>query len=93
MYSESVNIYENFSASLQLVKRNRSLVPNSQMDAGWLLTIDQYLNLGVDWILTSVIQQMDEKPHYKYTHGDIYYFKRWYEIQNEDTKQRLKLYV
>ncbi len=48
------------------------VVPHFHMDAGWLLTIDEYFNLEVDWILTSVIQQMDEQPHYKFTHGDIY---------------------
>ncbi len=57
------------------------VVAHSHMDAGWLFTIDEYYDLGVNRILSSVIQQMDLKPHYKYTHGDIYYFKRWYEEQ------------
>ena len=68
------------------------IVPHSHMDAGWVYTVDENYEKGVSKILNNVYQKLkDEK--YTFTIGDIYYFKRWYEIQNEDTKQRLKLYV
>ena len=62
------------------------------MDAGWVYTVDENYEKGVSKILNNVYQKLKDDK-YTFTIGDIYYFKRWYEIQNEDTKQRLKLYV
>ena len=57
------------------------IVPHSHMDAGWLYTIDKYYEIGVNQILTQVIQKMQDE-RYKFTHGDIFYFKRWYDAQD-----------
>ena len=67
------------------------VVPHSHIDAGWLYTIDGYYELGVSKIFTNVLEQLEDERH-TYTLGDVYYFKR-YQTQNEDTKQKVKLYI
>ena len=66
------------------------IVPHSHMDAGWLKTIDQYYDLGVKRIFDSVIEQLQRDQKYTFTLGDIYYFQRWYESQNEIIKQNVQ---
>ena len=54
------------------------VVPHSHMDAGWLYNVDQYYESGVMHILSSVTERLRKHPEATYTHGDIYYFQRWY---------------
>ena len=54
------------------------IVPHSHMDAGWLSTYDEYLENWVKRIFTSVTQKMIKNPQYKFTIGDVAFFKDWY---------------
>ena len=48
------------------------------MDAGWLQTIDRYYDDDCKQIFDSTIEQLQANENYTFTHGDIYYFRRWY---------------
>ena len=71
-------LFEVFASSGDKQKIKVHIVPHSHMDAGWLSTFDDYANKWVARILTSVTQKMVKNPEYKFTVGDIAFFKNWY---------------
>ena len=61
-------------------------VPHSHLDAGWLLTYDNYYDNSVSKIFHEVIQKLnsDAEDNYTYSVGDIAFFRRFYEDQPKD---------
>ena len=51
------------------------------MDPGWLYSIDYYYEKAVTKIFDSVTTRLLEDPTSRFTHGDLYFFRRWYEQQ------------
>ena len=60
------------------------------MDAGWIESVDFYYERHVEQILDSVLYALSHDARRTYTHGDIYYFKRWYLSQTHDVKLQIK---
>jgi len=54
------------------------VVVHSHMDAGWLQTVDELAVKQVPRILDSVVHELSSNSTYRYTLGDIYFFRRWY---------------
>ncbi|XP_078576535.1 lysosomal alpha-mannosidase-like [Branchiostoma floridae x Branchiostoma japonicum] len=80
---------------------NVHLVPHTHDDVGWLKTVDQYYSganssiqrAGVQYILDSVIPQLEAKPERKFIYVEIAFFKRWWDEQDEDMHGRVKKLV
>lgn len=51
------------------------------MDAGWLKTYDEYYTTQVHQIFESVINVLNSQSDYRYTVGDIAFFRRYFEEQ------------
>ena len=68
-------------------------VPHSHLDAGWLNTYDQYYEFSVRTIFESVFTKLEKDPSFTYTVGDLAYFRRYYNDQNDDSKQKIKALV
>ena len=67
----------------QLTEVNVHFVPHSHMDAGWLHTYDQYYERSVQHIFDSVFDKLAEDSNYRYTVGDIAYFRRYFRAQTK----------
>ena len=63
---------------LETVNVNVHFVTHSHMDAGWLKTYDMYYQNKVSHIFESVFNELQQNPDYKYTLGDIAFFRRYY---------------
>ena len=77
------------------------LVPHSHDDVGWLKTVDEYFygannsiqNAGVQYILDTVVQELEMDPSKKFIYVEIAFFQRWWDEQNESTKKLVKRLV
>ena len=54
------------------------VVPHSHMDAGWLYSVDYLYKYGASKIFTAIYNSLMADKKRTYTHGDIYFFRRWY---------------
>jgi hypothetical protein len=62
---------------------------------GWLKTVDQYYyganntiqEAGVQYILDSVVKELQANRDRKFIYVEIAFFERWWAEQNEYTKQ------
>lgn len=80
---------------------NIHLVPHSHDDVGWLKTVDQYYfghrnNIqlaGVSSIIDSVIQALLANPDRKFIQVESAFFARWWEGQDTDLKEKVKMLV
>ncbi|XP_078285445.1 lysosomal alpha-mannosidase [Rhinoraja longicauda] len=74
---------------------NVHLVPHTHDDVGWLKTVDQYYyggrmeiqRAGVQYILDSVIEQLQADPTKRFIYVEIAFFYRWWKQQTEATKK------
>ena len=68
-------------------KINVHLVPHSHDDTGWLKTVDQYYYgvnnsiqaAGVNYVISSVMTELEKNPERKFSFVEIAFFWRWYE--------------
>ncbi|XP_072104661.1 lysosomal alpha-mannosidase [Mobula birostris] len=80
---------------------NVHLVPHTHDDVGWLKTVDQYYygaktglqRAGVQYILDSVIPQLQADPSKRFIYVEIAFFYRWWKEQSEATKDVVKQLV
>lgn len=80
---------------------NIHLVPHSHDDVGWLKTVDQYyfgsrndIQLaGVNYIIDSTIQALLADPARKFIQVESAFFSRWWEDQNDELKEKVKMLV
>ncbi|XP_059848318.1 lysosomal alpha-mannosidase [Hypanus sabinus] len=80
---------------------NVHLVPHTHDDVGWLKTVDQYFygaktyiqRAGVQYILDSVIPQLQADPSKRFIYVEIAFFSRWWKQQSEETKDLVKQLV
>jgi len=66
------------------------LVPHSHDDVGWQVTVDQYYIGSVQYILTTVIEQLLVNPDRKFIYVEQAYFQRWWRQQNDQVQQQVR---
>uniref|UniRef100_A0A8C1PHA5 Alpha-mannosidase n=1 Tax=Cyprinus carpio TaxID=7962 RepID=A0A8C1PHA5_CYPCA len=74
---------------------NVHLVPHTHDDVGWLKTVDQYYygdrnyiqHAGVQYILDSVIDQLQKDPARRFIYVETAFFYRWWRQQSQDTRR------
>ena len=69
------------------------LVPHTHDDVGWQVTVDQYYIGSVQYILTTVIEQLQVNPDRKFIYVEQAYFQRWWREQNEDVRSQVRALV
>ncbi|KJE92298.1 lysosomal alpha-mannosidase [Capsaspora owczarzaki ATCC 30864] len=82
-------------------KLNVHLVAHTHDDVGWLKNPDQYYaglnnsiqDAKVQFVLDTVMQELELNPDRKFIYVEIYFFSRWWQEQDEDTQKRVKEYV
>ena len=74
------------------------VIAHTHNDPGWLKTVDEYyfgLNnsiywAGVQYILDSVVQELDYYPERKFIYVEMSFFTRWWNEQDQNTKNLVK---
>ncbi|XP_041033071.1 lysosomal alpha-mannosidase isoform X1 [Carcharodon carcharias] len=80
---------------------NVHLVPHTHDDVGWLKTVDQYYygantgiqRAGVQYILDSVIPQLQADPTKRFIYVEVAFFYRWWKQQTDSMKKLVKQLV
>jgi len=73
---------------------NIHIIAHTHDDVGWLKTVDQYFyganntiqRAGVQYILDTVISQLQMNPARRFIYVEIAFFQRWWREQNEGMK-------
>jgi lysosomal alpha-mannosidase len=68
-------------------KLNIHIISHSHDDVGWLKTVDGYYEEDVKHIITNVVQSLNKKANRKFTQVETYYTNRWWNEQNNETKE------
>lgn len=79
-------------------KLNVHIVSHTHDDVGWLKTVDQYLygannsiqTAGVQYILDSVTNSLEENPDRKFIYVESGFFSRWWAEQTEEKKASVR---
>ncbi|XP_072346983.1 lysosomal alpha-mannosidase [Scyliorhinus torazame] len=80
---------------------NVHLVPHTHDDVGWLKTVDQYYygghtdiqRAGVQYILDSVIPQLQDDPAKRFIYVEVAFFHLWWQNQSDRMKTLVKQLV
>jgi lysosomal alpha-mannosidase len=80
---------------------NVHIVPHTHDDVGWLKTVDQYYygsNIGqqmasVQYVLDTVVQELAKDARRRFVYVEIAYFWRWWNEQDDTTKQLVRTLV
>ena len=62
------------------------MIPHSHDDVGWEVTVDDYYNIFTRDIITNVVKSLQVSPQRKFPQVEIYYFHRWWQEQNQTTR-------
>ncbi|KAI5618655.1 lysosomal alpha-mannosidase isoform X1, partial [Silurus asotus] len=73
---------------------NVHLVPHTHDDVGWLKTVDQYYyggrdeiqHAGVQYILDSVVAELQKDPARRFIYVETAFFYRWWKHQTQNTQ-------
>ncbi|XP_053472645.1 lysosomal alpha-mannosidase isoform X1 [Ictalurus furcatus] len=73
---------------------NVHLVPHTHDDVGWLKTVDQYYyggrnniqHAGVQYILDSVVSELQKDPARRFIYVETAFFYRWWKQQDQQTR-------
>ncbi|MCI4393430.1 hypothetical protein PGIGA_G00157410 [Pangasianodon gigas] len=73
---------------------NVHLVPHTHDDVGWLKTVDQYYyggrddiqHAGVQYILDSVVSELQKDPARRFIYVETAFFYRWWKQQDQETR-------
>ncbi|KAF4094455.1 hypothetical protein AMELA_G00015200 [Ameiurus melas] len=73
---------------------NVHLVPHTHDDVGWLKTVDQYYyggrnyiqHAGVQYILDSVVSELQKDPARRFIYVETAFFYRWWKQQDRQTQ-------
>jgi lysosomal alpha-mannosidase len=82
-------------------KLNVHIVAHTHDDVGWLKTVDQYYygarnyiqHAGVQYIIDSVVQALDQNPDRRFIYVEIGFFWRWWNQQTEATRDKVRGFV
>eukprot|EP01112_Ceratiomyxa_fruticulosa_P009601 TRINITY_DN2513_c0_g1_i1.p1 TRINITY_DN2513_c0_g1~~TRINITY_DN2513_c0_g1_i1.p1 ORF type:complete len:1175 (-),score=244.78 TRINITY_DN2513_c0_g1_i1:43-3567(-) len=72
---------------------NVYIVPHSHNDPGWWETFEGYYQQWTKGIITSVVNALSADVRRKFIWAEISYFQRWWEDQNEDTREKVRRLV
>jgi lysosomal alpha-mannosidase len=80
---------------------NIHIVPHTHDDVGWLKTVDQYYygsntsqqRASVQYILDSVVDELIRDSSKRFVYVEIAFFWRWWNEQNDNVKQSVRLLV
>ena len=80
---------------------NVHLVPHSHDDTGWLKTVDQYFygsnntiwQAGVQYILDSVVTELEKDTARKFSFVEIAFFWQWWRALSEMERNRTRKLV
>ncbi|KAK7113104.1 lysosomal alpha-mannosidase-like [Littorina saxatilis] len=72
---------------------NVHVVPHTHDDVGWLITVDQYYYERVQYILDSVIPELEKDPSKRFIYVEIAFFARWYREQDDATMHTVQRLV
>ena len=62
-------------------------------DVGWQVTVDQYYIGSVQYIITTVIEQLQLNPDRKFIYVEQAYFQRWWREQSEEVRAQVRQLV
>ena len=82
-------------------KLNVHLVAHTHNDVGWLKTVDQYYygsnqsiqNAGVQYILDSVVQSLDQNPSRRFIYVETAFFWKWWTQQDDSIRHKVRKLV
>ncbi|CAI5481216.1 unnamed protein product [Closterium sp. Yama58-4] len=74
-------------------KLNVHLIAHSHDDLGWTSTIDKYYVTSVQYIIETVIDQLEANPDRKFIQVEQAFFYRWWQQQKEDMRTRVRALV
>ena len=86
-------IYLSIICFISLVSSEKIIVhvlPHSHDDPGWIKTVKEYFEGSIIPILDNTIQSLLENPKRTFIYSEMAFFKPWYEMQKEETKNALK---
>ncbi|RHY39717.1 hypothetical protein DYB30_005618, partial [Aphanomyces astaci] len=83
----------NTTPTISTDKLNVHLIPHTHDDPGWLLTVDQYFTQEVDYILDTVVTELQKDPNRRFMYVEQAFFQRWWREQTNETKQLVKQLV
>lgn len=72
------------------------VIPHTHDDAGWLWTLNQYFygtgsaNVSVQKILDNFVLSLYDKKDRTFIYVEMAFFTKWYQVQSEDTKLKIK---
>jgi hypothetical protein len=69
------------------------IIPHSHDDPGWIKTFDEYYNDQVSKILTNAVNNLIENKNRTFVYSEISFFKKWWDLQNDTTKENVKKLV
>uniref|UniRef100_A0A914V5H3 Alpha-mannosidase n=1 Tax=Plectus sambesii TaxID=2011161 RepID=A0A914V5H3_9BILA len=76
---------------------NVHMICHTHDDMGWLKTVDQYYfgaakeitHVGVQYILSTVVQELIKNPNRRFSYCETGFFWRWITHQTDDVKQQV----
>ncbi|CAI5530929.1 unnamed protein product [Closterium sp. Naga37s-1] len=83
----------NTSSGIVAGKVNVHLVPHSHDDLGWLNTVEQYYITAVQFILETVVDQLEANPDRRFIQVEQGFFYRWWQQQSEGMRRRVRALV
>lgn len=80
---------------------NVHIVPHTHDDVGWLKTVDEYYygsaseyqKASVQYILDTVVEELDKDPKKRFVYVEIAFFWRWWNEQTDNIKQIVRKLV
>ncbi|KAI4469630.1 alpha-mannosidase [Holotrichia oblita] len=80
---------------------NVHIVPHTHDDVGWLKTVDQYYygeysdiqNAGVQYILDSVIDSLENDPNRRFIYVETAFLWKWWMAQHDSIKHKVQRLV
>ena len=65
---------------------NVHLIPHSHDDPGWRVTVDDYYTTAIQYILDTVIEDLQQDKHRRFMFVEQAFFQRWWGQQNIKTR-------
>jgi lysosomal alpha-mannosidase len=80
---------------------NVHIVPHTHDDVGWLKTVDKYFygansinqHAAVQYILDNVVGELAKNPARRFVFVELAFFWRWWNEQNDETKDLVRMLV
>ena len=69
------------------------MIPHSHLEASWQKTPGEYYQDHVIHIYSTVIEELEKDETRTFTCDDVFFFQRWWKLQNDETKDTVKRLV